>query len=302
MRVLLRAAAVFAAFILLGGCSPEPLADDGLRVVATTTMLGDLTSQLGGDYISLETLMSAGVDPHTYQASAGDMERLAGADMVICSGLGLEGKMAEVLASMDDRAVFVAGDALDETDLRYADGAPDPHIWLSVPLWTKVARSLSAELASLDPEHADAYAQLLDDYLLELDALDAYIREQASALDSRILVTSHAAFGYFGAEYGFETHGIQGANTSAEAGAADVAALADLVCERDIRAVFPETSVSPKSAEALVAASEARGHALAVGEALYSDSLGSLDEAAYTAAMRSNIDSIVASLGGEAPQ
>ncbi len=313
MRKLFRATAAALAVLaaLAGaGCSPggaragedTPAAGDGLRVVATTTMLGDLASVLGGEYISAETLMGEGVDPHTYQASAGDLRRLRSADMILVNGLGLEGRMSDVFRGLEgEKTVVAAGDAIGEDSLRYIGGVPDPHIWFSVPLWKEAAEYVSSELAELDPENAEGYAALLEDYIAALDELDGYIRERAAELppERRVLVTAHDAFGYFGEEYGFEVRGIQGMNTSAEAGTAEISALADMIAERGVRAVFVETSVPQKSAEALIAAVRSRGGTLEIGGSLYSDSLGDGEDAAYTAAFRKNIDTIVSALSGE---
>lgn len=312
MRKLFRAAAAALAVLaaLAGaGCSPggarageDTSAGDGLRVVATTTMLGDLASVLGGEYISAESLMGEGVDPHTYQASAGDLRRLRSADMILVNGLGLEGRMSDVFRGIEgEKTVVAAGDVIGGDSLRYIGGVPDPHIWFSVPLWKEAAEYVSSEIAALDPENAEGYAALLEDYLAELDELDGYIRERTAELppERRVLVTAHDAFGYFGEEYGFEVRGIQGMNTSAEAGTAEISALADMIAERGVRAVFVETSVPQKSAEALIAAVRSRGGTLEIGGSLYSDSLGDGEDAAYASAFRRNIDTIVSALSGE---
>ncbi len=311
MRKLFRAAAAALTVLAVlagSGCSQSdagenvPAEGGGIRVVATTTMLGDLASVLGGEYISVETLMGEGVDPHTYQASAGDLRRLRSADMILVNGLGLEGRMSDVFEGLaGEKTVVAAGDAIEEDSLRFSGDVPDPHIWFSVPLWREAAEYVSAELAELDPENADGYAELLEDYLAELDELDGYIRERAASLDPerRVLVTAHDAFGYFGGEYGFEVRGIQGMNTSAEAGTAEISALADMIAERGVRAVFVETSVPQKSAEALIAAVRSRGGTLEIGGSLYSDSLGDGEDAAYISAFRTNIDTIVSALSGE---
>ena len=306
MRRLFRtvAAVLSAVTVLLPvGCAErDNSAAGGVQVVATTTMLADLAEKLGGEYIESECLMGAGVDPHTYQASAGDLRRLQSADIILCSGLNLEGRMSDVFAGLEGtKRIVVAGNTVGEDELNYLNGAPDPHIWFSVPLWKEVAESVSAEFASVDPEHEAEYASLLEGYLAELDDLDEYVRERTAELDAgkRVLVTAHDAFGYFGREYGFEVHGIQGMNTSAEAGTAEIASLADFIVERGVKAVFVETSVPQKSAEALMAAVSSRGSSLAIGGTLYSDSLGDGEYASYTAAFRSNIDTIVDALLGE---
>ena len=280
-----------------------------LGVVATTGMLADLTAQIGGDHVSATGLMGPGVDPHLYKASAGDVNRLAGADVILYNGLHLEGKMGDVFERMRERGVpvfAVAEESVTEEDLIDSElfqGNYDPHIWFDVTLWQHAARRVQEILAEADPLRAETYRERLDNYLAEMDRAHAYVRERTATIpaDRRVIVTSHDAFGYFGRAYGFEVHGLQGISTAAEAGTADVQQLADMVAARRIPAMFVETSISPRGIEAVQEAVRSRGFEVGIGGTLYGDALGDPDSQAgtYLGMMRENIDTIVAALAGD---
>ena len=292
--------------LLLVGCAqPAASPDSGentVNIVATTTMLADLSAVIGGSHVTVNGLMGPGIDPHLYQASAGDVTLMQKSDVIVYNGLHLEGKMGEVLESLSEQghSVICIEEGLDEAKLlEWAGGGSvhDPHIWFDVALWMDAARVVSEGLSKADPQNAADYEANLEAYLKELEELDAYIRQLTAELpeNQRVLVTAHDAFSYFGNAYGFEVRGLQGISTDAEAGTADVSALADYIVESQIKAIFVESSVPPKTIEALQAAVKARGFEVAIGGELYSDSLGGKDSGAesYILTFKANIDTIV---------
>jgi manganese/zinc/iron transport system substrate-binding protein len=291
------------------GGNGEADSSDGVQVVATTSIVADLVREVGGDRVQVEALMGAGVDPHLYRASEGDVRRMSGADIVIYSGLHLEGRMAELFDQMRSQgtATTAVTAGIDTTQLLRPpefSGAFDPHVWMDVSLWREAVDETRAALSEFDPAHAEEYASRAAAYSARLEELDRYVREQTSRLDPerRVLVTAHDAFNYFGRAYGFDVRGLQGISTVAEAGTADVQQLAQFVADRQIPALFVETSVSPRSIEAVQAAVVARGFEVKVGGNLYSDALGGAGSGAetYETMIRHNVDSIVgALLGGE---
>jgi manganese/zinc/iron transport system substrate-binding protein len=234
---------------------------------------------------------------------------MAGADVIVYSGLHLEGKMTEIFEQMERRhihTVAVAEGAIPDS-LRIVSpnfaGSFDPHVWFDVRLWMRAAAYVSEALAELDPPHADAYRSNADRYLEDLTALDAYVRERAADLpaDRRVLITSHDAFGYYGRAYNFHVEALQGLSTATEAGTADVKALAEFVVDRRIPAMFIESSVSPRGIEAVKEAVRARGFDVRIGGNLYSDSLGDPDgpDGTYIGTVRHNIDTVVEALTGD---
>lgn len=298
---------IFVLMLVLSGCgqSMSKTGKNTLNVVTTTTMLADLSRVIGGAYVSVNGLMGPGIDPHLYQASAGDVKLLQKADVVVYNGLHLEGKMGEIFETLSAQghAVICIEEGIDKSKLLKWEGGGsvhDPHIWFDVSLWKDAAKIVADGLSEADPDHASSYEENLNDYLGELDAADTYIRSRVSEVpeERRVLVTAHDAFNYFGKAYGFEVRGLQGISTDAEAGTADVSALANLILERKIKAIFVESSVSPKTIEALQAAVKAKGLNVEIGGELYSDSLGGEGSGAesYILTVRANIDIIVEAL------
>jgi manganese/zinc/iron transport system substrate-binding protein len=300
---------VLSLTLLFAGCSVPAsntdLSENKINIVATTTMLADLSAVIGGEQVTVNGLMGPGIDPHLYQASAGDVSLMQKADVVVYNGLHLEGKMGEIFENLTRQGstVICIEDGLDEDKLlAWEDDSSvhDPHIWFDVLLWKDAAQTVADGLSKSDPNGKTEYQENLSSYLKELDEADIYIRNRAAELtkEQRVLVTAHDAFQYFGKAYDFEVRGLQGISTDSEAGTADVSELANFIVERQIKAIFVESSVPPKTIEALQAAVRSKGFDVAIGGELYSDSLG--DEASgapnYILTVKANIDTIVDAL------
>jgi len=305
--------AVLMATILFGcaggGASERgPVTPDNpLRIVATTSMIADLVQVVGGELVRAEGLMGPGVDPHLYQASQGDVSRMAGADVVFYNGLHLEGKMAEIFEQMHGRGqrVFAVTDAVAEDERLQSElftGNYDPHIWFDLSLWQKAARFVGDRLVEVDALNAEAYRSRALAFVDTLGALDEEIRASLSRVpeEHRVLITSHDAFGYFGRAYDFDVRGLQGISTATEAGTADVQGLAEFVAERRIPSMFIESSISPRGIEAVREAVRARGFDVHIGGTLYGDALGPAGSGAdsYTGMVRANTATIVNGLAG----
>ena len=300
--------AIIMMFMLIG-CSRSRLNQNydisKLNVVSTTTMLTDLSKIIGGEHVSVIGLMGPGIDPHLYQASAGDVSIMQESDVIVYNGLRLEGKMGDIFESMSNQGhkVICIEKSLDKSRLfswEDSDSVYDPHIWFDVYLWKDAATAVANGLSQADPEHAIGYETNLSVYLDELDIIDTYIRERVEEVneEQRILVTAHDAFNYFGKAYGFEVMGLQGVSTDTEAGTSDISKLSDFIVDKQLKAIFVESSVPPKTIEALQAAVKARDFDVYIGGELYSDSLGGYDSGAetYTLMIKHNIDTIVEAL------
>lgn len=299
--------------ILLGSCrSPSGHAEDDrsarqLNAVTTIGMITDIVAIVGGERVNVTGLMGPGVDPHLYKASEGDVRTLERADVIFYNGLHLEAQLGQVLERMGRRVRTVAvTDAISRELLLTPagfEGSYDPHVWFDVSLWTFAVEQVRETLAELDPAHAAEYEARAAVYLAELAELDAYVREQAMRVpaERRVLITAHDAFNYFGRAYGFEVRGLQGVSTATEAGAADVRELAEFIAERRIPAIFIESSVPPRTIEALQEAVRARGFEVRIGGELFSDALGDAGtpEGTYVGMIRHNIDTIVTALLGD---
>ncbi|MFV0254951.1 MAG: metal ABC transporter solute-binding protein, Zn/Mn family [Erysipelotrichaceae bacterium] len=283
-------------FALLSGCANTSFTDNGkINVVATTTMVADLVSEIGADYINLIGLMEIGVDPHLYQAKASDAETLYNANVVVYNGVHLEAKLAEVLGYLDNTISLENGLVTSEL-ITITEQSYDPHIWFSINLWKKAAQEVAEELSIIDPENADGYQKNLELYLIELDDLKEYATKEINKipLEQRILVTAHDAFAYFAEEFNFEVKAIQGISTQAEASTSVISDLADYIVENQIPAIFSESSISPKTITSLQDAVRSRGYQVLVGEELYSDSLK--QDSNYLETFRANVDAIVSAL------
>lgn len=296
--------------LLLAACGPagDGGADDGrLRAVATIGMITDIVGEVGGERVAVTGLMGPGVDPHLYKASAGDVRTLSEADVIFYNGLHLEAAMAEVLEEMNRRkptyavTEFIDRDLLHES-LTYA-GQYDPHVWFDVALWRSAVDRVEAALIEQDPEGEATFRQNAAAVRDTLDALDAWVREQVTAVpeELRVLITAHDAFEYFGRAYGFEVIGLQGISTASEASTADVQRLVDMIIERRIPAIFVETSIPRRTIEAVRAAVRARGFDVEIGDPLFSDAMGNpgTPEGRYPGMIRHNVRTIVEALARE---
>jgi manganese/zinc/iron transport system substrate-binding protein len=275
-----------------------------LQVVATTGMVADAARRVGGDRAEVIALMGPGVDPHLYKASQGDVARLSAADLVLYNGLHLEGKMGDVLVKLArSRPVVAVSETVPESELREPPeflGQYDPHIWFDVRLWSATLDAIAEAYGEADPDHAAQYRANAEAYRQELLALDGWVERRIAELpaERRILVTAHDAFGYFGRRYGVEVVGLQGISTLAEAGLRDVQRVVDLVVQRQVKAMFVESSVPRRSIEAVQAAAQERGHQVAIGGQLFSDAMGApgTPEGDYPGMVRHNVNTMVEAL------
>ena len=204
------------------------------KVVTTTTMIADLVNTIGGEHVEVQGLMGPGIDPHLYKASAGDVTKMQNANIIFYNGIHLEGKMGDLLQDLEKtniKTVAVTKD-IDISDLIQSEdfeGNYDPHIWFDVSLWVKAVETVKESLIELDNEHKDYYEENAKNYIERLEDLNQYVVDKIEEIpeESRILVTAHDAFSYFGRAYKFEVKGLQGISTASEAGTSNVKELAD---------------------------------------------------------------------------
>ena len=276
-----------------------------LKIVTTTSMITDMVTELGGEAVNVDGLMGAGVDPHLYKASEGDVNKLFNADMVIYSGLHLEGKLDEVFEKMDHQgfSMVAVSDTIAKSSLissaNFASNY-DPHIWFDISLWKKASAYVTKRLIQRDSAHTQLYSSNLEKYLSKLDSTEILIKKMISKLshDKRVLITAHDAFNYFGKAYGFEVLGLQGISTTTEAGVKDVQNLANLIVERKISAIFIESSVPKRNIEALQASVKSKGFEVAIGGELFSDACGDAGtiEGTYIGMVTHNVSTITNAL------
>jgi manganese/zinc/iron transport system substrate-binding protein len=291
--------------LLVAGCGETADPSRRLTVVATTTIVADLVRQIAEERVAVESLMGPGIDPHSYRPTPRDADRLARADLIVASGLHLEGKLAELLERISRRKpVVFAAESVDVSErLEAAAGIADPHVWFDLALWTACIDPTVQALSEMMPEAATSFSAAGERYRQDLIIADARIKQAVSTIPSeqRVLVTAHDAFRYFGRAYGIEVVGVQGVSTESEAGLADINRLVDLLVARKVPAVFVETSVPDRSVRAICEGAAAKGHRVTTGGRLYSDALGEPGSGAETlaGALTANVNVICEALGGD---
>lgn len=311
MRSIQRGFMTLSALVLivvLTACSSsaESGSTEGkMQVTATTGMIADVAREIGGVYVDVTGLMGPGVDPHLYKASQGDIRKLEQAEVIFYNGLHLEGKMTDILEKMSKSKTVTAvtdGIPVDELHSGKETGGTeyDPHVWFDVSHWMHAAEAVRNTLVEADPDHAEAYQAQAEAYLAKLEELDNEVRTKIQEIPeaSRVLVTAHDAFGYFGEAYGMKVMGLQGISTAAEYGAKDVSELRDYLVDNNIKAVFVESSVPAKAMEAIIAGAAEKGHTVSIGGELFSDAMGAegTEEGTYIGMIRHNTETIVEAL------
>ncbi|MFV0512202.1 MAG: metal ABC transporter solute-binding protein, Zn/Mn family [Jhaorihella sp.] len=298
------------ALPLLASLGARPVrAETPLKVVATTGMIADAVRQIGGDQVEVQALMGPGVDPHSYRQTRTDIVAMVRADLVLCHGLYLEAQMEQFFADLGRRRRVVAvAEILPHALLRrhdnYADKF-DPHVWMVPDLWRRVVVGIGRALTDARPEAAGIFDANAAAHLAEIDRLSAYAHSALARVPdgSRVLLTAHDAFGYFGDAYDFEVLGIQGISTESEAGLNRISELVDLLVKRRIVAVFVESSVSERNIRAVIEGAAARGHDARIGGELFSDAMGRLGtyEGTYIGMIDHNVTVIARALGADLP-
>ena len=275
--IVILATVLFAACSNAVGKGEGGQSEDVIRVVTTIAQIGEPLSVIGGERVEVISLMGPGVDPHLYNASQGDIKKLQNADVVFYNGLNLEGNMTEVFEQIGKtRPVLAVAEAIpSERLLTDEDGAVDPHIWFDIDLWQLALEEAVEELKELSPDDAELFEENKQAYFAKL----AELREEAAKLktipsDQRVLVTAHDAFGYFGRMHDMEVVGLQGLSTEDEIGLSDIQAVIDLLVERQIPAVFVESTIPEDTIRSVVDGAAQRGAEVKLGGELFSDAMG----------------------------
>lgn len=297
---------------LLPGCNDAPGSAGGpYRVVATVGMIADIVREIAGPLAEVDGLIGEGVDPHLYKPTATDVKAMQAADLVFYNGLLLEGKMTDILvklASSGKRVHAVTEGIAGEAGyvLSGEDDHHDPHVWMDVKGWIAATKVVEDALVAYDTPNATAYQANAATYRARLETLDQYAKTSITSIPEaqRVLVTAHDAFQYLSRAYGIEVRGIQGMSTESEAGVKDIETLVSFLVEREIPAVFVESSVSDKNVRALLEGASAKGHTVVIGGELFSDAMGSAGtyEGTYLGMIDHKITTITRALGGTAPE
>ena len=266
------------------------VAAEPLNVVASFSILGDLTQRVGGGRVVVHTLVAQEADAHVYQPTPADAKTLAQAKLVIVNGFGFEGWIDRLVKSSGYRGKVLTASAGIKTlnrphakgekqDLHDRDGEVDPHAWQDLSNALRYTDNIAQALSDADPAGKAVYQANAEKYKLEIGALDSELRRTFNAIptERRKVVTSHDAFGYFSRAYGISFISPVGINTDAEPSAADVGRIIKQIRREKIPAVFIESFSDPRLLERIRLESGAR-----IGGTLYSDSLSKANGPAST--------------------
>jgi zinc/manganese transport system substrate-binding protein len=283
----------FICLALLGAVVPAR-AQDRLNVVASFSILGDLVRNVGGDRVEVTTLVGPNSDAHVYEPTPADARKIAAAKRVFVNGLGLEGWLPRLVQSAGGKAVIVT--ATSGIAPLKSGAAADSHAWQSVANAKIYVANIRDALVGADPLGANLFRANADDYLAKLDALDRDVRDAVARIpqDRRKVISTHRAFGYFGAAYGIQFIAPLGVSTESEPSARDIAGIITQIKQAKIPAVFLENISDPRLIRRISDETGAR-----VGGTLYSDSLtGEKEEApTYIEMVRHNIKALTSALG-----
>ncbi|HEV2957858.1 MAG TPA: zinc ABC transporter substrate-binding protein [Xanthobacteraceae bacterium] len=270
--------------------------------VATTSIIADLVRNVGGDRIEVRALVGANGDAHVYSPTPGDAKEVAAAAVVFVNGLGLEGWLPRLVAASGTKApTVVVTNGI--TPLRMADESHpgrmviDPHAWQSIADAKIYVANIRDGLAAADPAGKAAYDANAQTYLTKLVDLENEVRTAIAGIpaDRRKIITTHDAFGYFGAAYGMSFIAPEGVSTESEPSAKDVARIIRQIKKQKIPAVFLENVADPRLIGQI-----ARETGAAIGGKVYSDALSRANgpAATYLDMMRHNVREFAKALGG----
>lgn len=294
--------------LLITSCSSVNKQSDRLRVVASTTLVGDVVKQIGGDRIDLTVILPVGADPHTFEPRPQDAAFIAEAQIIFLNGLELEHSLEPLIESNANGSVVEVSDGITilpfveahEEDVKNGEehdhSAGDPHTWMDPNLVKVWVKNITETLSNNDPSNASFYQENSISYIAELEALDEWIRSEIDPLpaEKRKIVTDHESFGYFAERYDFEIVGlvVSSISTGSSPSAQEIADLEDTIKKQNIPAIFIDSTVNPALSEQI---------AHDTGVKLLEIRTGSLGEKGsgyetYVQFMRSNVQTIVEGL------
>jgi zinc/manganese transport system substrate-binding protein len=303
-RALLRLKETVLAVVALATCCVATIAplqaQQRVNVVATFSILGDFTRNVGGERINLTTLVGSNGDTHVYTPTSDDAKHVAAAQLVVINGLGLEGWLPRLVHAAGGHARLTtasAGIVTRAASTTHEGAQSDPHAWQAVPNAKIYVANIRDALIEADPAGAEVYRANAAAYLARLDALDREVREAIGRIpeNRRRVISSHDAFGYFAAAYGVDFIAPQGVSTEAEVGAGDLAGIIRQIRTEKIPAIFLENMNDPRLMGQIGAETGVR-----IGGTLYSDALTEEKGEAptYIEMVRHNIRALTSALSG----
>lgn len=296
-KIAIKLSMVLVLFISLLSCSSE--SSEEPYVLTTIGHLADAARVLLPEEVRVYSLCSTGSDPHSYVATASDLNKIHKASLIFAMGNDLEAQLLHILKPMKKTTLF--GEMIPEEKLLawsdYGKGFNDPHVWMDISLWEVVVTDMSLILQDAFPKHAAHIETAATEYQGKLEQLHSETKKKFSSLklNDPVFVSSHDAFHYFARAYGLKSRALLGISTESEASLKEVKELAAYLKEKKIPVVFGETSVSDKFLRSVINAANSMGHEVhLISDALYSDSLGPEDSETgnYLGMIQHNINTI----------
>jgi ABC-type Zn uptake system ZnuABC Zn-binding protein ZnuA len=254
--------------LFLSSCSKSPGHSQPVKVLAVETFLADITQNLAGDRLKVDSLLPIGMDPHAYQPTPQDVTRIAESQLLITNGAGFEQWLSKTLDNAGGQHIVVEASAGLQSrmpgpgEVLDPDTAGDPHFWLDPVNVIKYAENIRDGLIKADPAGKTIYTQNTEKYIQQLNELDQWIKSQVSQIppEKRLLVTNHESFGYFADRYGFTIIGTVIPSTSSEASpsAKQMAQLIDRIKQYHVKAIFLETGANPQLADQIAQETNAK--------------------------------------------
>jgi manganese/zinc/iron transport system substrate-binding protein len=287
--------------LALFSCRARQEKGDKLLVVCTTGMIAEAVQHIVQDKLAVHTLIGYGTDPHGYKIRPQDLFALEQADLIVANGLHLEGKLSRVFEDLKTYKKIVHwSDFLPTSAIRKADVySYDPHIWMDIVLWQEALPMIAETCANLSPENRAYFFENMRIYKEKLQKTHLAILKitQSIPQKKRVIITTHDAFTYFANRYDFQVEALQGISTEAEYGISRVKEITNFVVREKIPALFVEQTLSPRSVQAIIEASNARGHQIKLGGTLYADALSDAPPAdTYTDMLIYNAQTIAQAL------
>jgi len=302
---------MFVGMLIFVGCQVDTnkvgngSSEGKIQVVTTIAQIAEPIEMIGGEYVEVKSLMGPGVDPHLYKATQGDINTLQNADIIFFNGLHLEGNMGEIFEQLkESKKILAVGETIDQNRLlKDEQGAIDPHIWFDLDIWKDALNSATEVLKEYSPNHAEYFEENKQLYFQKMDELKEEATKKLLSIpkQQRILVTAHDAFGYFGRMFDIDVVGLQGLSTEDEVSLSDIQATIELLIEKQVPAVFVESSINPKTIQAVIEGASQRGLEVQLGGELFSDAMGEAgtEEGTYLGMYRHNVNTIYEALKGE---
>ena len=266
--------------ILFIGLSINLIAKEKPVVVATASIFADMAKNIAGGELEVQVIVPIGGDPHLYEPTPGDAQKVAEADLILKNGLTFEGWLNELIenSGTEAKVVTITEDIQAITSEKYKNST-DPHAWMDAQHGQTYIENVKNALVALDPDNADIFEFNYKLYRQQLEDLDLFIKTEIEKIPEaqRILITSHDAFQYYGRRYGIQLESILGTSTDAEEQTSDIIRLNKVIQESQVPAIFVESTINPKLLKQI-----AKDNDIAIGGELYADSLGDEQSPAAT--------------------